>query len=340
MVEGTRIANLKANQAIEAELLVLEKSLQTTKNGQEYLALALGDNTGRIQARVWEEASRFDPLFKPGDIVWIRGRVVSYRKQLQLNVVDVKPLGQAEVDPSDFLPQAARPIEDMVKDLREIASTLNPPFKELCFAFLDDADFMALFKRAPAAKSVHHTHVGGLIEHTLSVARLAGAVADHYPFIHRDLLVCGAILHDVGKSKELEFTPAPDYTNAGRLVGHISLGANMIHDRLPNGFPPALADEVLHLILSHHGLLEYGSPKLPQTTEAIALNLVDDLDAKLISVQMALNGTDEDWTDYIRFLERYLYKGSQERPPASQSPKPASPRRKKTDDEPGPGLFE
>ncbi|MBW2617650.1 MAG: HD domain-containing protein, partial [Deltaproteobacteria bacterium] len=335
------VAGLVENQSVEACYLVLDKSLQTTKTGTTYLALVLGDKTGRLPGRVWEEAARFDPLFEAGDVIQVRGRVVVYKGQKQINVIELTPLAPEEVDLALFLPAAARPVEEMAAELRRISETLAPPFKDLCQALLADEEFMARFTQAPAAKSVHHAHLGGLLEHTLSVVRMAEEVAGHYPFLHRDLLVTGAILHDAGKAYELAFRPGPAYTDQGRLIGHIVLGEEVLRRHLPQGFPPPLADEISHLILSHHGLQEFGSPKPPQTLEAIALNLIDDLDAKLNAIKDLLEQTEGDWTEYHRLFERYFFRGSPDRPPAEGQPQPRAGKPKsRRPRPPDPNLFE
>ncbi len=339
MAEGPKLAELRPNQTVEAKYLLLEKSLQMTKSGASYLALTLGDATGRIPGRVWEEAERFDALFGVGDVLRLRGRVVSYKGHNQINVVEVEPVGPGEVEASAFLPTARRPVKEMLRELEDMAGGLSSPLKELCLNLLTDEAFMTKFSAAPAAKAVHHVYLGGLVEHTLAVARLAEILAQRYPFLHRDLLICGAILHDVGKAEELHFTPAPDYTSSGRLLGHVVLGADLVRSHLPEGFPAPLAEEVIHLVLSHHGLLEFGSPKPPLTLEAVALNLLDDIDAKLNAVNAILDQSEEDWSEFSRLFERYFFKGSEARPETKKEPRPTKGRRRKEEDAPAKGEL-
>ncbi|MBW1712403.1 MAG: HD domain-containing protein [Deltaproteobacteria bacterium] len=344
MTEPGAVVGLEENQALEAQLLVLEKSLHKTKSGSHYLALTLGDSDGRIAGRVWEEAERLDKLFQAGDVIWFKGRISSFKGQKQIVIVDLKPVDPQQAAPDRFLPSSPRPVEDMTAELKDLVASLAPPFKELCQSLFSDESFWDLFYQAPAAKSVHHAYLGGLLEHTLAVARLALAAAERYPFLHRDLLLTGALLHDVGKALELTFTPAPEYTTSGRMLGHVVLGVDLVRNHLPPDFPAELADEIAHLILSHHGLLEFGSPKTPQTLEAMALNLIDDLDAKLAGVKSLLDSSQGDWTDYSRLFERYFYRGSQERPlPPDQPPTARPPKtkasRSKADSQDGPSLF-
>jgi len=327
------IAELKENQTVEAEFLVLEKNLQTTRTGSSYLALVLGDQTGRMAGRVWEGAEKLDRSFTAGDVVLVRGRVSAYKGQLQLNVAELKPLAPDQAEPGRFMPSSKRPPGELLQDLTGLAAGLGSPFKEVCLSLLQDDELGPRLLQAPAAKSVHHAYRGGLLEHTLSVARLAEMVAGHYPFLHRDLLLSGAILHDLGKALELDLLPAPDYTDQGRLVGHVVLSLNLFRDHLPADFPPELAAEISHLILSHHGLKEFGSPTTPQTLEAVALNLCDDLDAKLSAVRAMFEESQEDWTDYSRIFDRYFYKGSPARPEPDGEPRPKTRRRGQTQDQ-------
>jgi 3'-5' exoribonuclease len=315
LAEPQALEGLAEKEPVEAELLVLDKKLQTTKNGTSYLALALGDAGGKIEARIWDRADRLDRLFDSGDVIRFQGRISSYQGRRQVVISELTRVEPK--DPDRFLPAARRPVEEMLDELSGIAAGLAPPLKELCQNILGDDKFRELFTRAPAAKSVHHDYLGGLVEHTLSVTVMADLVAGRYPFLHRDLLLTGAILHDAGKALELTLTPAPDYTTTGRLVGHVTLGVNLVRDHLPADFPAGLADEVIHLILSHHGVLEFGSPKLPQTAEAVALNLCDEIDAKLNAVRSIIDQAQGDWSGYDRLFERFFYRGSGDRPPPS-----------------------
>ena len=355
MAEPKQIAGLGDNEFVEAELLVLEKSVQTTKAGAAYLALVLGDAGGRIEGRVWDRAEELDPLFDSGDIIRVKGRVNSYRGQKQIVVNGLEPLPKEDLDLSLFMPAARRPEKEMLAQLDRLVGSLAEPFQALCRSIFSDPELRGLIRTAPAAKSVHHDFLGGLLEHTLSVAELTLLLVGKYPYLHQDLLLTGALLHDVGKALELTLNPGPDYTDVGRLVGHVVLGVNVLRDHLPQDFPPGLADEITHLILSHHGVLEFGSPKTPQTLEALALNFCDEIDAKLTATKALLDDTEGEWSPFNRLFERFFYKGSPERPepaqeaaepatpePVKPAPKPKEPPREKPKDKDKadtPGLF-
>ena len=346
MAEPDCLAASADNDNVEVELLVLEKSLQTTKTGAAYLALVLGDATGRIDGRIWERAESLDRIFDSGDVVRAQGRISSYKGRKQIVVNNLERLPQEGLEMARFMPAAKRPAGEMLAELEALVGSLGQPLGGLCRAIFSDPEFRELFVRAPAAKSVHHDYLSGLLEHTLSVAGMAELVAGKYPFLHRDLLLTGALLHDIGKALELTLNPAPDYTTPGRLVGHVVQGVNILRDHLPPDFPDGLADELIHLILSHHGLLEYGSPKTPQTLEALALNFCDEIDAKLTATKNLLDETQGNWTDYNRLFERFFYRGSEERPGPEaaeeappEKPKPRKKAEKEKKEEGTPGLF-
>ncbi len=351
MAEGPTISRLKEAQQVEIDLLVLSKSLQTTKNGQPYLSLELGDKTGRIDGKVWDEAEKLNAVFDEGDAVRLKGRVGSYQGRKQIVITDLKRLEGQAADPARFLKSAERPAGEMMAELLALADSLAEPFNTVCRAVLTDPETAERLATAPAAKHAHHAYLGGLIEHTLSVARLAERIARHYPFLRRDLLLAGALLHDVGKALELDLKPGPDYSTSGRLIGHVVLGVEMVRRHLPDDMDPKLADELLHLIVSHHGLLEFGSPRLPQTLEAVALNLADDLDAKMAGMKARLDEAEDEWTGFVRIYDRHLYRGVQGHSSAA-APEPTNDdqagettgrrrsRRKQSDDQSGgPGLF-
>lgn len=351
MAEPKQFADLADNEPVEAELLVLEKSLQTTKTGSGYLALILGDASGRISGRVWERAEHLDKTFDSGDVVRVKGRINSYKGQKQIVVNGLEAIPREGLEMDRFVPAAKRPEKEMLAQLDSLVDSLSQPFQGLCRNIFTDPTFRDLFRQAPAAKSVHHDYLSGLLEHTLSVADMALLLAQKYSYLHCDLLITGALLHDIGKALELTLNPGPDYTTTGRLVGHVVLGVTLLRDHLPNGFPEGLADEITHLILSHHGVLEFGSPKTPQTLEALALNFCDDIDAKLTATKALLDETEGEWSPYNRLFERFFYKGSTDRPEQGEMPqakqKPEKEKRKKTaskgkkgkEEEEMPGLF-
>jgi len=240
---------------------------------------------------------------------------VSFRNSLQLSILSLTPLDDSDVILNDYLPTTRGNIEAMFGDLQSFIDRIeNPPLKKLLKAFFDDRETAERFKRAPAAKSLHHIYLGGLLEHTHSVIRLLDQIASHYPGVNRDLLLTGGILHDIGKISEFSYDRLVEYSDEGRLIGHIIIGVEMIDQKIAGipEFPESLAMELRHLILSHHGILEYGSPKRPKTLEALIVHYVDDLDAKVNSFEQYLNdfrNEETGWTPFHRFLERYLYRG-------------------------------
>ncbi|MGO8933029.1 MAG: 3'-5' exoribonuclease YhaM family protein [Terracidiphilus sp.] len=265
--------------------LVLAKQQRTTKQNKPYLSLTLGDKKGQIEGRVWELGDpRIAKDFERGDMVKVRGSVSRYDDRAQLKVDQLRKALDSEADKMDMLPATSRDVGELWRMLEaSIASVTNPDLKRLLNALLTDAPISQAFREAPAARQLHHAWLGGLLEHVVSLLGLADRVAAHYPMLDRDLLVTGVILHDIGKIRELSWDTGFDYTVEGVLLGHIQMGVDLTEKtiaRLP-GFPDRLRTLVLHMILSHHGKLEFGSPKLPMIPEALVLNFLDDLDAKM-----------------------------------------------------------
>ena len=310
------ISGMKSGEKVSTSFLVSEKNLAYSQKGAPYLNLRLKDKTGELDGKVWEDATELDGYFKKGDIVHIVGRILSYKNNLQVSVLEVKKLDDEEIDPADYFPTASRDAGDMFAELLVIVEQIQTPcLKDLLLAFFRDEQIVKLFKKAPAAKGFHHVYLGGLLEHTLSVIRLLDLAARHYEGVNRDLLLTGGILHDIGKIYEFQYDRLIDYSDAGRLVGHIVMGVEMLDARIAKieGFPENLAMELRHLILSHHGTLEYGSPKRPKTLEAMIVHYIDDLDAKVNAFQTFTSGipdSESNWTPFHRLFERYIYKGS------------------------------
>lgn len=309
------VRDIRQGDKVSEVFLVAEKNMAFSQKGAPYLSLKLKDRTGEVDGKVWDHAPEWDQAFKKGDFVQVNARAVSYRDAVQLNVLGLKKLDESEVDPMDFLPSSAGDPEEMFAELMGFVDRVTTPhLKALLMAFFRDEALVGRFKRAPAAKSFHHNTIGGLLEHTLSVTRLLERAADHYPGADRDLLITGGILHDIGKVHEFSYDRMVEYTDAGRLVGHIVMGVEMLDARLAElpDFPEQAAMALRHLILSHHGVLEFGSPKRPKTLEALIVHHMDDLDAKVNALQTFIESSpDEDsgWTPYHRLLERYIYKG-------------------------------
>ncbi len=303
------------SQGEQAELVCLlaRKQIARTKAGKPYGALKLADASGEVEAKLWDRAEELLEGLEPGAVVRVSGRVDSFngRRQLVLNTIAPEP----ETDPAQFLPQSPLSASELWGRLTELTLAVkHRRLRRLLRAFFEDQDFHRDFGRAPAAKGAHHAYVRGLLEHTVSVGELALLVASHYSHLDRDLLVTGALLHDIGKTQEFSLGPPIDYTDAGRLEGHLVLGVRLLDQRLAGmrGFPEALASHLRHLIVSHHGSQEFGSPKKPKTPEAVVLHMLDDLDAKTAMIQAVLaaeGGGESHWSSFNRLLERFLYTG-------------------------------
>ena len=307
------VKEIQRDQRVSGLYLVRVKRLGATKKGDPYLSLTLVDRTGEIEARVWDRVQELSPLFREGDVVGVEGYAGLYQDQVQLTLSDLRPSGEPG-DPHLFLESCPRDVAEMMAALRQILKGIqNPHLRALVDRFLSDHAFLSLFKLAPAAKNFHHSYLGGLLEHTLSVCDLVGPVTAHYPQLNRDLLLAGAFLHDIGKVRELTFERQIDYTDEGRLLGHIVLGLGMVEEKLAGlkGFPQETALHLKHLISSHHGEYAFGSPRRPKFLEAFALHLVDDLDAKINGIGrfMERDRQEGNWTEFNRLFERYFLKG-------------------------------
>jgi len=275
-------------RTFESFFLVLAKQLKTTKQNKPYLNLVLGDKTGPIEGRVWDPADpRIAKDFDRGDIVKVRGSVTRFDERTQVKVDQMRKAAPGEADKMDMLPATTKDVGELWKQLEAAVDSLsNPHLKRLLTAMLAGTELAEAYRQAHAARQLHHAWLGGLLEHVVSLLGLAERVAAHYPLLDRDLLVTGVILHDIGKVRELEWETGFDYTIEGILLGHIQIGVDLVEKAIAAlpGFPGRLRTIVLHMILSHHGKLEFGSPKLPMIPEALALNFIDDLDAKMQAV--------------------------------------------------------
>jgi 3'-5' exoribonuclease len=250
--------------------------------------LTLGDKTGQVEARVWEPGDpRIAKDFERGDIVKVRGCVSRFDDRVQVKVEQLRKSAAGEADKLDMLPSTTCDVDELWGQLLGfVESFTDPHLKALLTTLLADADLAQAYREAPAAKQLHHAYLGGLLEHVISLLNLADRVAPHYPVLHRDLLLTGVILHDIGKVRELAWDLGFEYTVEGTLLGHIQMGMELVEKTIADipDFPPRLKTLVLHVILSHHGKLEFGSPKLPMIPEALVLNFIDDLDAKMQAV--------------------------------------------------------
>lgn len=311
------IDGLKDGMRISEVYLCKTKQVSLTKAGKEYGSLTLQDKTGTVDAKIWDLRSPGVGNFETMDYVCVDADVIVFMGSNQLNIKRIRKADEGEYVPADYLPVSSKNIDQMYKEfINLIASIKNPYLRKLLESyFVEDADFVKTFRFHSAAKSVHHGFVGGLLEHTLSVAKLCDYFSGTYPMLNRDLLITAAMFHDLGKTKELSTFPENDYTDDGQLLGHIIIGMEMIGQRIQTipGFPPKLAAELKHCILAHHGELEYGSPKKPAILEALALSFADNTDAKMETMMEVLQGAGENqgWIGYNRLLETNIRKTSE-----------------------------
>ncbi|MCR5374061.1 MAG: HD domain-containing protein [Lachnospiraceae bacterium] len=281
-----------------------------TKNGKQYDDIILQDKTGVINGKIWEPYSGGIDECDDLDYVEVSGKVTEFNGSLQIRVERLRKVHEGEYVPSDYIPMSEYDIEEMFgKVLKLVESVKNPYLNALLkHFFVEDEKMVKAYKHQSAAKSIHHGFVGGLLEHSLSVAVSCNYIAEHYKFLNRDLLITAALLHDIGKTREFSAFPLNDYTDEGNLLGHIVMGSEMVGEAAKDieGFPEALLNELKHCILSHHGKLEFGSPKKPALVEAVALNFADDMDAKLEYYKELMNAPvteSGEWMGYNRFFE-------------------------------------
>ena len=324
------VQDILPNQDVKTALVVREKQLRVARSGSQFLTLKLVDRTGEITGRVWERASEICDSISVRGVVAVTGRSEQFRDELQLQISNIVPLPSDRVDPTDFLPVCPESIDLLFDRLKELSASLKSrTLHRLMAHFWGDAEIMERFKLAPAAKSMHHAYLGGLLEHTVSVASLVARLCELYPGLDRDLLVVGAFLHDIGKIDEFVYDLCIDYSTSGRLLGHMVLGLEILESKIRKlkGFPREEALMLKHLILSHHGEYQFGAVKLPMTREAMMLHFADDLDAKMNSVGRILSNPrdgDSSWTSYQPLFERFFFKGFPESscrdnlPPADQ----------------------
>jgi len=302
--------------AIAMTLMVIRSQLRTARDGSYYIDLELGDKSGKLPAKMWRVSREVFESFGADDFVKVRGLIETYRDQRQLRVESLVPVDASHVNIADFLPCTARDVEQMLRFVKDTAASVEPePLRLLLQAFLNDPEFVAKFCAAPAAVSYHHPYIGGLLEHTASMLEMGVKILDCRTELDPGLLIAGLILHDIGKVEEFSYERAFRYTDRGKLLGHLVIGAEMVRDRASriDGFPEELLDLLLHLILSHHGEYEYGSPRLPMTAEALAVHHIDNLDAKINAFeQIRRNSPDPDatWSEYSKMFGRSLYLGN------------------------------
>jgi 3'-5' exoribonuclease len=307
------IKNLEPGADVKSIFVVARKELRKTKAGAPYLAMDLADRSGKVEARLWDDVNRYKDSFAEKDYIAVSGRVDKYRDKKQIVIDSLRRCREEEVEASDFLRVVKTDRAELEGELRlAVEEVRDLHLRGLLLGFLNDPEFMKEFTTAPAAKNYHHPYLGGLLEHTATTVRICRMLCDLYPELDRDLLISAAALHDIGKIKELDYDRAIDFSDAGRFLGHLLLSDEMIRERISRmpGFPEELALRLRHAVLSHHGELEWGSPKRPKTMEAVVLHHVDNLDAKVNSFREIAGkscGSESPWTDMRNLFKRPLY---------------------------------
>jgi len=306
------ISNFAQGDAVEDFFVLVSATLIPYDRG-ERLRIELSDATGKIEGVIWDSASAIYEQIKESEIIKVRGLVTSYRDRPQLKVEKIRPATESdEIDLTRLIKVVPGGIEAQIERFNQLLSTIEDPFiSELIRLFKADSDLFERYSKAPAGKRWHHAYLGGLIQHSVSMAELAAVVCDHYEELNRDLVVCGAFFHDVGKIFELSGEAKLDYTDKGRLIGHITLGDQLISSliaKIPD-FPEKLEFKIRHSILAHHGSFELGSPVKPQIREAFILHLLDLIDSGMNVFGRYDASRDGEWTDWVNLWERYLYFG-------------------------------
>ena len=288
--------------------LCKHKQSAVTKNGKPYDNVILQDKTGTVDAKIWDPNNAGIEDFDTLDYIEVYGEVTSFQGANQINVKRIRKCQEGEYNAEDYLPVSKYPIDDMMQELLGFIDSIQNPYlkKLLQVFFVEDEAFIKAFRQSSAAKTVHHGFVGGLLQHTLAVTKLCDYFCTQYAVLNRDLLLTAAICHDIGKTKELSLFPQNDYTDDGQFLGHIVIGSEMVGEKVRaiDGFPPLLANELKHCILSHHGEYEFGSPKKPAIVEAVALTFADNTDAKMETfAELLENSTETGWLGYNRLFE-------------------------------------
>ncbi len=311
-MEKQVVQKLQDKDAVDALFLVKEKHMGVGKNGRPFMSLQVGDSTGTMDARLWDRVEELSREFEVGDVIHIKGQVQLFQNRKQLVIHRLDRVDQSTINFEDFIPQASRNAEDMMAELIQIVRSMkNDHLRQLILDTLDDKEIRPKVLRAPAAKSIHHAWIGGLLEHILSICKIMEFMASHYKMLNRDLLIFGAIFHDIGKIWELSYDNGIAYTDRGRLIGHMQIACELIDKKSSRilGFSEELRDICKHIILSHHGKLEYGSPKRPKFLEAMVIAMVDDFDSKVATLNTILNnerGSGEKWSRYNELFDRYF----------------------------------
>jgi 3'-5' exoribonuclease len=300
------------NKIITSNFVVVSKQIKPKKTGEPYLALILGDRSGQVDAKMWDNVEEVLNAFDQDDFLKIKGLVNKYKNRFQLTIHKLRKLGESEIEFSDYLPKTTKNIDELWQTLAGfVASFQNPYLKSLLQAFMSDPEIAAPYRNAPAAKTLHHAYIGGLLDHVVSLFRSCDLVSRNYPQVNRDLLLTGAFLHDIGKIHELAYNRSFSYTTRGQLLGHMIIELEMLQAKLAlvPDFPVELKTLLEHLIISHHGQYEFGSPKLPMFPEALLLHYMDDLDSKMEAMRAQFEreaDLESPWTSYNASLGRPL----------------------------------
>ncbi|HIJ57563.1 MAG TPA: HD domain-containing protein [Deltaproteobacteria bacterium] len=310
------VGDLKAGDEINDAFALAEKTLGQKKDGKPYLTVVLSDKTGSVKGVVWDGVEEIASANTAGEVVHVKGGVSEYRGELQVVIKKMMHAAPENVNASDFLPATSHGIDSMFERLVRMTESLKTDYLRALFeSFWKDPDFVQKFKTAPAAKKMHHAYIGGLLEHTLSMALLVERIAGHYSGIDLELLLTGVILHDIGKIREFDYELSIDYSDEGRLLSHIIIGIQMVDEKLKQVYQFPLEKERLlkHMIISHHGTREFGSPEPPKTLEAVLLNYIDEIDSKVNGIRefLASEGPGAGWTSYHKILGRHFYKGKE-----------------------------
>jgi 3'-5' exoribonuclease len=300
------------NKLITSSFVVVSKQVKPKKSGEPYLALTLGDRTGQIEAKMWDNVEEVLDAFDQDDFLKIKGLLNKYKNRFQLTIHKLRRLQESEIDFSDYLPKTTKDIGELWQTLAGFVATFQNPFlKALVEAFMSDPEIAEAYRNAPAAKTLHHAYIGGLLDHVVSLFRSCDLVCRNYPQVNRDLLLTGAFLHDIGKIHELTYNRSFTYSTRGQLLGHMVIELEMLHAKIAGipGFPGELKTLIEHLLISHHGQYEFGSPKLPMFPEALMLHYLDDLDSKMEAMRAHFERealSDSPWTSYNASLGRPL----------------------------------
>jgi len=300
------------NKVITSQFVVVVKQVKPKKTGEPYLALTLGDRTGQVEAKMWDNVEEVLDAFEQDDFLKVKGLINKYKNRFQLTIHKLRKLGQSEVEYDDYLPKTTKNVDELWQALAAfVVSLQNPHLRSLLQAFMADPEIAAAYRNAPAAKTLHHAYIGGLLDHVVSLFRSCDLMCQNYPQVNRDLVLAGAFLHDIGKIHELTYNRSFSYTTKGQLLGHMVIELEMLQAKLAlfPDFPADLKTMLEHLIISHHGEYEFGSPKLPMFPEALMLHYLDDLDSKMEAMRAQFEreaDLESPWTSYNPSLGRPL----------------------------------